>query len=81
MKENVIEGFVVFDAAKVPIGMLPSMQHAQRYIEAIEPDIVKQGSYVIHPISKCRVTVDTVRVDKFDLDGNLVETVDLTGDD
>jgi hypothetical protein len=72
------EGFAAFGPQKEFIGLGPTMKAMQDLIAHVEPDIVKQGLYQIHPLKNCRANIESVRVDKFDaVTGELVETVNL----
>jgi hypothetical protein len=43
-------GYVALKPDKSPLGIYPDMSAAQTAIEVMEPDILKQGLYQIHPI-------------------------------
>lgn len=79
--------YVVVTAEGKPLGGYPSMRDAQEAIAAVEPDVVLQGTYKIHPIANPgdaeRVKLNLIwkiTVDKFDGEtGELVETVEREG--
>lgn len=42
--------FVALTPERKPLGLYRSMREAQEAIAAAEPDVVRQGTYQIHPI-------------------------------
>lgn len=64
------------------------MAEAQEMIEAHEPDVIEQGKWSIHALDSGSSGSDatglkayaTLTLEKFDADGNLIETITLDGE-
>lgn len=79
--------YAVVNPSGQPIGPFASMADAQAAIAELEPDIIAQGLYKIHPIANARDAeaakinvIWKVKLEKFDGEtGELVETVEREG--
>lgn len=79
--------YVAFTPDGKPLEVRTSMADAQALIAEIEPDVVEQGRYVIHPISgpadaeRLKINlIWKIKLEKFDgSTGELMETVEREG--